>query len=265
VAYLVIRLLKSNDGRWWIAIGTAIGAGMMTKYTMAVLVTGVVGGVLLTPARRYLRSPWFWCGVSVAMLVCLPNLIWQIQHHFISLEFLKSIHARDVGLGRAKGFLLAQFWKCANPVTVPLWGAGLWHLFAEQAMKRYRMLSWMYVVPLLALLGSNGRDYYLAPAYPVLPAAGAVWGEQWVSSLSAQSALTIRQITWWTVAMAGLGAAAVTLPLAPANSAWWRLPDAMNGNFNYEFGYREMVETVARFAIDCPYSNAPRWAFWRAT
>jgi hypothetical protein len=107
------------------------------------------------------------------------------------------------------------------------------------------MLGLMYVVPLLVLVAVNGRDYYLASAHPVLLAAGAVGGEQWVRSLGARSALAIRQVARWTVAMAGLGAAAVTLPLAPPNSAWWRLADAMNGNFNYEFGYTDMVEAVA--------------------
>jgi len=50
VAYFVIRLLKSEDPRWWLAIGAAIALGLMTKYTMAFLVLGVLGGTLLTPA-----------------------------------------------------------------------------------------------------------------------------------------------------------------------------------------------------------------------
>src|SRR5512147_1627337 len=101
IAYLVIRLLKSEDPRWWIPIGAAIGLGMMTKYTMVMFVAGIVGGVLLTDARRYLRSPWLWGGVALSLLIFLPNLIWQIQHRFISLEFLASIHKRDVAIGRA--------------------------------------------------------------------------------------------------------------------------------------------------------------------
>jgi Dolichyl-phosphate-mannose-protein mannosyltransferase len=255
VAYFVICLLTSNDARWWVAIGAAAGVGLMTKYTMAFLVAGLVAGVLLTSTRRCLRSPWLWCGAAVAVLVWLPNLVWQIQHHFVSLEFLKSIHARDVGLGRANGFLLAQLWKCTNPVTVPLWGGGLWYLFTMPAGRRYRMLGWMYIVPLLALLAARGRDYYLASAYPMLLAAGAVWGEQWLTALSARTALAARQTTWWTIAIAGLAAAAVTLPLAAVNSVWWRVADAMNGNFNLEIGYPGMVETVAKIRSSLPLSQ----------
>src|SRR5689334_15885861 len=49
-AYFVLRLLKSDDPRWWVAIGSAIGLGMLSKYTMGVFVTGLTVGVLLTDA-----------------------------------------------------------------------------------------------------------------------------------------------------------------------------------------------------------------------
>ncbi len=105
LAYLVIRLLKSDDPRWWLPIGAVNGLELMTKYTMAMTVAGLVGGVLLTDARRYLRSPWLWGGVALSLLIFLPNLIWQIQHDFISLDFLSSIHARDVVIGRAASYI----------------------------------------------------------------------------------------------------------------------------------------------------------------
>jgi len=258
VAYFVVRLLRSDDPRWWVAIGAAIGAGMMTKYTMIYLVAGVVAGVLLTPARRYLRSPWLWCGAVIAALVWSPNLVWLIQHHFVSLDYLKSIHARDVRWGRADYFLLNQFWRCTNVVTVPLWGAGFWYLFATRDGKRYRPLGWMYVVPLVAFLASRAREYYLAPAYPMLLAAGAVWGERWTRTLSARAAATVRGTAWQSIAVSGLLTAAVILPLAPVGSGWWRLADSINGNFGYSVGYREMVETVARIRDSLPAAQRPR-------
>jgi 4-amino-4-deoxy-L-arabinose transferase-like glycosyltransferase len=105
IAYLTVRLLQSDDPRWWLAVGAVIGLGMMTKYTMAFLVVGLVGGVVLTQARRHLANPWLWGGVALALAVFLPNLIWQVQHHFIALQFLSSIHARDVRIGRTAGYL----------------------------------------------------------------------------------------------------------------------------------------------------------------
>src|SRR5512136_3165357 len=108
VAYGVISLLKTNNARWWLAIGAAIGLGMLTKLTMGFLVAGLLAGVLFTPARRFLKSPWLWAGAALALLIFLPNLVWLVQHRFISLEFLSSIHARDVRIGRTGAFLISQ-------------------------------------------------------------------------------------------------------------------------------------------------------------
>jgi len=258
VAYFVIRLLRSENPRWCLAVGAAIGLGMMAKYSMAFLALGVAAGLLLTPARRYLKSPWLWFGVIVASVIMLPNAIWQVRHHFVSLDYLMAIHARDIRLGWTDHFLLGQLWKTTNPVTVPLWCAGLGYLFRTAQGKRYRMLGWMYVVPLLTLLAVRGRDYYLAPAYPMLLAAGAVWGEQWISSLSSGSKITVRQTTWQSLAIAGLCTAAVTLPIAPLNSGWWRLANSANGIFDNEIGWPDLVQEVAKVRDSLPAADRAR-------
>jgi 4-amino-4-deoxy-L-arabinose transferase-like glycosyltransferase len=254
-AYCVARLLRSDDPRWWVAIGGAIGLGMLTKYTMAFLALGVLGGVLLTPACRYLKSGWFWCGVILALLMMLPNMVWQSQHDWVSLSYLRTIHTRDIGWGWTDSFLLNQLWKSANPVTVPLWCAGLWYLFATKEGERQRMLAWMYVIPLAALFALRGRDYYLAPAYPMLLAAGAVWGEAWVSTLSAHAARIVRRETWRSFALGGLITAALTLPLAPLGTLWWKVADGTNGNFNMEIGWPELAETVAKIRATLPVED----------
>src|SRR5882724_2945394 len=84
VTYLLVRLLKSESPRWWVPVGAVLGLGMETRYTMGFLALGIAGTVLLTPARRFLRSGWLWVGVGVSILIFLPNLIWQMQHHLIS-------------------------------------------------------------------------------------------------------------------------------------------------------------------------------------
>jgi len=105
-AYFLVRLLREDDPRWWLAIGAILGLGMMTKYTMIFFIAGLGAGVMLTSARRYLTSGWLWAGAALSLAIFLPNLIWQMQHHFISLAFLNHIHARDVRIGRTDGFLV---------------------------------------------------------------------------------------------------------------------------------------------------------------
>jgi len=259
VAYFVVRLLKSGDSRWCLAIGATVGVGIMTKYTMCFLVLGLLGGVLLTPARRFLKSPWLYLGVFVSVLIVLPNFLWQISHDFISLDFLRSIHAHDIRWGWTDYFLPNQLVRNINFVTIPLFFAGLWFVFTSDG-RRYRLLGWMYVIPLVAFLLARGRDYYLAPAYPALLATGTVWAERKLQSLSTRSASTVWQIVWPTFAIAGLCAASLTIPVAPINSTWWHVANGVNGNFHYEVGWQDLAATVAKVRDSLPPQDRSRLA-----
>jgi 4-amino-4-deoxy-L-arabinose transferase-like glycosyltransferase len=246
VAWCIACLLRSQDPRWWLATGAAVGIGIMCKYTMLFLVAGLLGGMLLTPNRRFLRSIWFWAGIALALAIISPVVFWQFQHHFVGLDWMKSIHARDIRWGRTDYFLLNQFWKATNPITVPLWCAGLWFLFATQQGKPFRLLGWMYVIPLVAFLAARGRDYYLSPGYPMLLAAGAVWGERWLASLQPRVAGAVVRATWNSLVISGLIVVSLVAPVAPVNSAWWRVADAANDSFNMEIGWPEIAATVAQ-------------------
>jgi 4-amino-4-deoxy-L-arabinose transferase-like glycosyltransferase len=258
VAYLTIRLLKSKDPRWWLGIGAAIGLGMTTKYTMAFFVAGVVGGIVLTQARRYLISPWLWGGVALSLLIFLPNLIWQIQHDFISLDFLSSIHARDVRIGRTAGYLGEQFIFCTNPFTVPLWVAGLIYYFFVPADKRFRPLGWMYVITFGLFFATQGRSYYLAPAYPMLIAAGVVAWESWLIRLPVKMARIMQGLGWSALAAGAAFGAALALPLAPVNSSLWDSVREVHDLFTEQIGWQELVETVADIYAALPAEEKPQ-------
>lgn len=254
VAWAITRLLQTEDARWWIAVGAAMGLGLLTKYTIVFFAVGLLGGMLLTPNRRYFRSGWFWCGVGVALLLALPVIVWQFQHHFVALAWMKSIHTRDMGWGRTDYFIPNQFWNTTNPVTVPLWCAGLWFLFAKEAGKPFRMIGWMYAITLILFVIARGRDYYLAPAYPMLLAAGAVWGEGWLAAGSPRAQRIIKRVTRNTLTIGALVVFALTLPIAPIQSAWWRLGDATanHQSFSMQIGWPELAATVAQVRNSLP-------------
>ena len=244
-SYFVIRLLQTDDPRWWIAIGASVGFGFMAKYGMAFYVIGIVAGVLLTDARRFFRSKWLYFGMALCAVICLPNLIWQMQHHYISLDFLRSIHARDVRIGRTKYFLPEQLGLTL--LAFPLALAGLYfYLFAPQG-KRFRTVGWMYLVPLIVFIIAKGRSYYLAGAYPMLYAAGAVWGEQWIANLRERwKASAIRAIAWTALTLNMLFVAAFLLPVAPIGSHWFQIASKIQGDYVEEIGWPELVQTVAK-------------------
>jgi 4-amino-4-deoxy-L-arabinose transferase-like glycosyltransferase len=259
LTYFLLRLLNTNDTRWWIAIGAVIGLGMMTKYTMAFFVTGLVGGLIATGVfdsniRSQLRSPWLWAGVAVSLMIFLPNLIWQIQHHFISLDFLRHIHVRDVRQGRTRGFLPEQLLVCVGAGLAPLALMGLWFLFRERGRK-HRLLGWMFVLTLVLFVIAQARSYYLGPLYPVLLAAGSVMWERWIEAKSRRWDLTIQSVTWLMVVSSAIFSFALFTPIAPINSSLWNVTGKIQDNFKEEIGWTDLAETVARVYQSIPQNE----------
>jgi len=247
-AYFVIRLLKAENPRWWLAIGGTLGLGLLTKYTMAFLAAGIFGGLVFTRARRFLGGPWLWVGMAMALVIFLPNLVWQVRHGFISLQFLQHIHARDVGQGRTNAFLRDQFMISTNLFAAPLWIAGLLCFWRD---RRYRLLAWMYLIPLALFLAGKGRGYYLAAAYPMLMAMGAAAGERWVASLPRLRRRVVEAAFFTGLAVCGLYIAALILPLASSGP----LRDFAfknNGELREEIGWNDLVKTVAGIRDSLP-------------
>jgi len=250
-AYFTLRLLKSADPRWWIAIGSSIGLGMLSKYTMPFFIAGLVVGVLATDLRKHLKNKWLWCGVVISVVIWLPNLIWQAHHNFVLFDFLQDIHARDIREGKARGFLPGQL--KLTLFAFPLWMAGLYFYLFSPRGRRYRMLGYMYVVPLLMFVIAKGREYYIAPTYPMLYAAGSVGAEAWLESVRPRRASILRRLVWTVLVVDIAMAAAFTLPLAPVNSVWFKMAKQVNGDFQCEeIGWPELVETVAQIRDSLP-------------
>ncbi len=255
-AHFVLRLLKSDDPRWWIAIGSAIGLGMMTKYTMGFFAIAVAAGVLLTDARRYLKSKWIWYGVAASLLIFLPNLLWQAQHHFVSLDFLKHIHERDIRIGRTRDFLPDQL--KFTLLGFPLWLAGLYFYLVSSKGSRFRMLGWMYLIPLALFVIARGRGYYLAAAYPLLYAAGSVLGEQWLASVRRNWAIALRSLAWTALLLDIVVVGAFLLPIGRVNSRWWYVANQLQGDYREELGWEELTQTVAQIRDALPVEDRAR-------
>jgi MFS family permease len=241
VSWFTIRLLKTENPRWWLAIGAAIGFGFLTKYSVTFFVAGLLVGMVLTRARRSLASPWFWSGVGLALLLFSPNIVWLVRHDFISYRFLQHIHARDVGQGRAHGFWKGQFMGNANLFAAPIWILGLIAFFAD---RRYRMLGWMYVVPVAFFWLNKGRFYYVAEAYPPLVAMGAVAAEHWLASRKTWQRVSVEAVFATGVLVIG---AMIQAKLVPIASSGPLRAYALNnsGDLREEIGWDELMRTVA--------------------
>jgi Dolichyl-phosphate-mannose-protein mannosyltransferase len=270
--WCVVRAINRGDEKYWFWFGVLAGLGFETKYSIVFFLLGVFVGVLATPERRILKSKWLWLGALSAFLIFLPNFIWLVRHGFPFIELMHNIRmtSRDVVRGPL-AFVLDQG-QIMNPVLFPLWLAGLAWLFFSQAGKRYRVLGWTYLVVLATFIVLKGKNYYLAPIYPMLFAAGAVAFERvtsrrWVWTRAAYIALLVL----FTAMLAPIFA-----PILPVESfiryqqkLGIEPPKAENEPtgplpqyFADEFGWEDMVREVARIYHSLPPEERARTAIF---
>ncbi len=189
LSFLTLKWLKTGDTRWWWWIGAAAGIGFLIKYTLVFWAAAFFLALLLTPQRRVLLTPAPWKTAGVAVLLILPNLLWQWHYNFPVKAHMEELAREQLTHVQPLNFLVDQL-LMQGPAGVLIWLAGLIFLLLAPLMKPYRFLGWFYVSILLIFLVLNGKSYYTLGAYPVLTAAGAVYWERALKRNWSQVVLT---------------------------------------------------------------------------
>lgn len=254
----LMLLVRGGNPRWWLMFGLLGGLGLLNKPSMAFFLVAALCGLLLTPQRRILASPWMLAGVALVVLLPSPYLLWQIQHHWPTYQWLSNVNRshKNVVLG-PPAFILQQI-LMLHPFSIFLLLPGLLWLLLAKAARSFLWVGLTYLILLAIMIHLHAKDYYVAPSYPALFAAGAV---AWQQAFSAS-----RRTAWllpaWCAVLLIFGA--ITLPMAiPVLPpyAWIRYTTALRlqaGNtetaalgplpqfYADRFGWRGMVAEVAR-------------------
>ena len=255
-AYFAILAIK-RDPRYWIAFGIVAGLGLEEKYSIALFGFGIVLGLLLTEQRRVFMQRWIWIGGAASLLIFLPNVLWNIHYHWPFLELMRNIRAegRDVILPAGPYFF--QQTILVNPLTAPIWITGLLAFLFSARLKPYRVLGWSYVVCYSAFFLLHGKNYYLAPIYPMLLGAGAVMIE---SALTRPRTAWLKPVIVVLLLASGVHLAPVVVPiLSPdkflvyARSLPFKLPVMEHSHaraalpqwYADQFGWNEIVAETA--------------------
>jgi Dolichyl-phosphate-mannose-protein mannosyltransferase len=255
-AWCVLRAFDRSSPRYWLVLGIIAGVGLETKYSVTVFLFGLLIGLLCTGSWRILLSPWIWLGAVAALGLFLPNLVWQLSHDLPFLGFIHSVRmsGRDVALPPLA--FIGQQAAVQNPVLFPLWLAGLLWLLGPHRTRQHRILGVTFLAVFLTFLVLHGKDYYVAPAYPMLFAAGSIafenlteqrWGAMRAAYLSILAAFTLLIIPY-------------VVPVLPVeafiryqDALGFRAPDSehqRNGllpqYYADEFGWENMVQATAK-------------------
>jgi 4-amino-4-deoxy-L-arabinose transferase-like glycosyltransferase len=254
-AAIVLRILNGGDRRLWVWFGVVAGVGLLNKHSMLFFGSGIVVGMLLTPARREFASKWFFIGAAIAGAIFLPNVLWEWREGWPTIALLRHVVGGKYATVAPWDYIWQQT-LLTLPVSAPLWIGGLWFLLRDPRGKRYAVLGWAYMVVLVEMLALQGKIYYLAPAYIMLLAAGAVWWESlaWVGRMRWVKPAMIAALV-----VAGAIAAPLAMPVLPVEqliryARFWDVKairvenvpqDDLPQLFGDMFGWQEQVAAVA--------------------
>jgi hypothetical protein len=262
--YFLVRAINRDQPRLLLAAGVLSGFGLENKHSTAFFLVSLTIGLLLAPSRRLLLSKWFWFGALLALLIFLPNLIWQYTHHFPTLEALRNVRKTHKNIELPPLPFLRQQIMMLLPVSAAVWIPGLGFLLFGSKAKRYLSLGITYLLFLAMMMKLHGKDYYLAPIYPMLFAAGGVF---WETAIAAHTRMRWLKVALPAAVLAlGVIAVPLNIPILPVE----KIVPYMNAlgiqmsrtevedhgplpqHFGDEFGWEEMVAATAQLYYSLP-------------
>jgi 4-amino-4-deoxy-L-arabinose transferase-like glycosyltransferase len=234
---VMLRLLRTGDGRWWLPAGVVAGVGIENKWLVLVLCAAWAVALLVVGPREVLRSRWLAAGIVAGALLAAPSVVWQITHGWPMLSLASGISGSD-GFGNRVSFVPLQL-VYLSPVLVPVMIAGARRVWREPGLRWARAGVLAYPIVAVAVLVAGGKAYYALPPLIVLLAAGAPAGLGWLTGGPGARRVVNR-------VLAGIGvlvSVVIGLPLLGPGQLGPVL--AVNKEAGEQVGWPELVGTVA--------------------
>jgi 4-amino-4-deoxy-L-arabinose transferase-like glycosyltransferase len=172
--FVILRIAEGTaTPRAWLVFGILSGFGIENKHSTVFFLAALLVGLLLSSQRRILFTRECAAGVVLLLLIAMPNLIWQAANQFPTYQFLSTVAHSNKNVKFPPLAFLQEQVKVLFVFSAPLWIGGLVWLALARDTRRWRFVALTYVFFLGTMMLMHGKDYYLAPIYPVLFAAGA--------------------------------------------------------------------------------------------
>jgi hypothetical protein len=175
-----VVLLDGGHLRWWVVFGVAAGLGGLTKLSAPFFGVAMAVGVLASPLRSHLRTPWPWLAVVAGALISSPSILGQLAWGWPFFEQARVLREGQLAQVTPAGFLTGQLLLAGAAAPLLLIGGAA--LFVSPPLRRFLPLGVTAGTALALFLVTGGKEYYFGPMHPPLIAAGSVAAGRWFAS-----------------------------------------------------------------------------------
>ncbi|MDZ7333292.1 MAG: glycosyltransferase family 39 protein [candidate division KSB1 bacterium] len=170
--YFILKLIQTQNPKFWIHLGITWGLAFLAKYNIGFLILAFGLALLFTSDRKLFLSKYFLYGSLLGLLIVLPNLVWQYNHNFPVVYHMTRLRETQLAHVRVIDFLMAQV--LMNFSNLWVWLLGMAFILFFKAGKKYRVLGYTYLAVVLLYILLKGKGYYALGIYPILFAFGGV-------------------------------------------------------------------------------------------
>jgi len=178
--WLLTKYSNTSSVKYLYWLGVVVGFGLLTKYSMAFFTFALIFGIAISKQRKMLLNRHIIGAALLALLIFLPNLIWQLTHHLPVVTHMKTLQKEQLDYIKPSDFIMQEL--MVNGIALFVWLTGFIFLLFSVRLHKFQFLAIAFVLIFTFLLVMNGKSYYLFGAYPMLFAAGGFGFERWLKA-----------------------------------------------------------------------------------
>jgi hypothetical protein len=176
IIFLIIRFINTSNNQYLILLGIVIGFAILNKYSVLFLLFAVLMVTPFTIHRKIFSNKIFYLGLLIALLIAMPNIIWQITHHFPVINHMKELKVSQLNNVNRVGFLIEQLIYLLPFTFIIL--PGIVYFYVNREFRQFRFLITISAVVILLFLILRGKSFYTSGLFPFLIVVGALFAEK---------------------------------------------------------------------------------------
>jgi 4-amino-4-deoxy-L-arabinose transferase-like glycosyltransferase len=245
VVLFVMRAVLRDRPWWWLVAGLVVGLSMYNKLLVALLLASLAVGILVAGPRRILATWQPYVAAGIAVLVGLPNLVYQWQNGWPQLAMGRALAENNADEVRILMWPLLLV--LLGPLLVPTWVAGILALVRRTEWRPIRFLVVALPVLLVLTFVGGSQFYYPLGLLACLYATGCVPVAEFATAKVGR-----RGPVFAAIGVNSVVSAVIALPVIPLSALGATPIPAVNQVAGDQVGWERYVAQVEEAAAALP-------------